>query len=101
MNLRARAVSQLPTHLNVPLCAIAVLWLLGTAAILNASPAEDVLVVHWANGHMMDSPSLLPAFAKAFNAQNLETESGKQIRIKVYRANSGEIYGEIKTGRAT
>jgi len=45
---------------------------------------------------MMDSPSLLPAFARAFNAQDRKTESGQQIRVQLYRANSGEISGEIK-----
>src|SRR6266540_4385411 len=98
MNFQAPTakLGQFKSQFSVPLIAIALVWLAGTAVILDAAPAEDAVVTHWANGHMMDSPSLLPAFAQAFNAESLKTESGKRIRVKLYRANSGEISGEIK-----
>src|SRR5687767_5230932 len=96
MNLLDSALRRIRTQISLPLWGIALVWLAGTATILSAGSTEDAIVTHWANGHMMDSPSLLPAFARAFNDQDRKTESGQQIRVQLYRANSGEISGEIK-----
>ena len=96
MNVPIRSVNHSKIRLSAPLLAIALVWLAGTVLILDAATPEDLIVAHWANGHMMDSPSLLPGFAEVFNARNVETESGKRIQVRLYRANSGQISGEIK-----
>jgi Ca-activated chloride channel family protein len=81
-----------------PLFAITLVWLAGVAALIaTASATSDVVVSHWANGHMTDSAELLPAFAKAFNQSHQTTSDGKNIRIEVFKANSGEIAGELKS----
>ncbi len=46
---------------------------------------------------MMDSDALFPAFARKFTAEDHETSSGHQIEIRLARANSGEITGELKS----
>jgi Ca-activated chloride channel family protein len=76
---------------------IALVWLVGAAALLEtASSSSTVVVTHWANGHMTDSPELLPAFTRAFNQSHPTTDSGKPIEIDFLKANSGEITGELK-----
>jgi Ca-activated chloride channel homolog len=71
-------------------------WLIATALLLALAPqpAPPVLVVHWANGHLMD-PALLPTFAERFNAAGYRTESGKRIEVQTYLLNSSQIRREM------
>ena len=69
-------------------------WLAGIAALLLTVP-PPVVVVHWANGHMVDSDTLYAAFAREFNHADHRTSTGRSIRVHVVRANSGEIAGEL------
>ncbi len=75
---------------------ISAVWLFGLLAITMTAPQQDVVVVHWANGHLMDYENLLPSFVKAFNQSRPETASGKDVKVHVFKANSGEITGELK-----
>jgi Ca-activated chloride channel family protein len=71
-------------------------WLLGLLAFTVTAPEERVVVVHWANGHMMDYENLFPTFVIAFNQSDSETATGKAIEVHVFKANSGEITGELQ-----
>jgi Ca-activated chloride channel homolog len=73
---------------------LSVLWFVGVVALL-LTVAPPVIVVHWANGHMVDSESLYPAFAREFNHAGIRTASGRPIQVRIVRANSGEIAGEL------
>jgi Ca-activated chloride channel family protein len=75
---------------------ISTVWLFGLLAITMTAPGQNVVVVHWANGHLMDNENLLPSFAKAFNQSHAETASGNEVRVHVFKANSGEITGELQ-----
>jgi Ca-activated chloride channel homolog len=79
------------------LSLVVLIWMTGVVGLL-AVPHEktDINVPHWANGHLIDSLDLLPTFASAFNEQDIETNSGKPIRIKLFKANSGQIAGELR-----
>jgi hypothetical protein len=79
-----------------PLRVVAAVWLAGLVFIAATAPGRPVLVTHWANGHMMDQQSLFPTFAREFNAADNATEAGRQISVELFRANSGEIVGELK-----
>jgi Ca-activated chloride channel homolog len=78
------------------LAAITAVWLLGLGAMVATVPPEPVVVTHWANGHMMDRETLLPAFAREFTEAGHTTVGGRKIRVEPVRANSGEISAEIK-----
>jgi Ca-activated chloride channel family protein len=66
-------------------------WCIGIAAIFGyAMSRETVVVTHWANGHMT-SATLLPAFAREFNAAGHTTRSGKRIEVRPIEVNSGAI----------
>jgi Ca-activated chloride channel family protein len=70
---------------------VVALWIIGVVAIFASSLARDTVVVtHWANGHMT-TPSLLPAFAREFNAAGHTTRSGKRIEVRPIEVNSGAI----------
>ena len=73
---------------------ILVVWAVGLAAILLTVP-QPVVIVHWANGHMVDSETLYPSFAREFNRAGYRTASGRRIMVQIVRANSGEIAGEL------
>ena len=73
---------------------IAVVWAAGLAIILLTVP-QSVVIVHWANGHMVDSETLYPNFAREFNRSGYRTASGRRITVQIVRANSGEIAGEL------
>jgi Ca-activated chloride channel homolog len=76
--------------------AVAGAWLIATALLfaLAPPPAPPVLVVHWANGHLMD-PALLPTFAERFNAAGYRTPSGKRIEVQPYLVSSSRIWRDI------
>ena len=84
----ARALSRWRTPFT------ALVWAAGAAAIFLTAP-QPVVIVHWANGHMVDSETLYPTFAREFNRAGHRTTSGKRISVHVVRANSGEIAGEL------
>jgi hypothetical protein len=73
---------------------VVVTWAIGVLAIIATVP-RSVVVVHWANGHMVERDALFPAFAREFNGSGRRTASGKPIRVQVVPANSGEITGEL------
>src|SRR5947208_8207148 len=77
--------------------AIVAAWLLGAtfvgASVVLGQP-KPVVVTHWANGHLM-SDSLLPAFAKSFNAAHHTTASGARVEIRPVLANSGVIKNQL------
>src|SRR4051794_25981039 len=76
---------------------LAIVWLAGAVVLLATSHREaHVEVAHWVNGHLIDSPDLLPQFAQTFNQAGVETVSGKRIQIRLFKANSGQITGELK-----
>lgn len=77
--------------------AIAVVWSLGLGAMVATVPPEPVVVTHWANGHIMDRETLLPAFSREFTEAGHTTAGGRKIRIEPVRANSGEISAEIES----
>ncbi|MEO6398045.1 MAG: extracellular solute-binding protein, partial [Tepidiformaceae bacterium] len=79
------------------LVAIGALWLVGFIALVATIAPPPVVVTHWANGHMMDRTTLLPAFAEQFNGEHHETRSGSRIEVRLIRANSGEIAGELSS----
>ena len=79
-----------PTPNRQPLPSLA-----GAAASPSPGPRPgDVVVVHWANNHMM-RPTLLPQFAADFNAAQQTVRSGKRIFVQVrghqFRANCGRV----------
>ena len=74
-----------------------VIWALGSVTMALTIPPKPVVITHWANGHMMDSDALFPAFARSFVEQGHKTDSGHKIDVRVVRANSGEIDGELKS----
>ena len=81
---------------NGLLYVVAIVWLAGAVLLIGTGRNEsEVEVAHWVNGHLIDSPDLLPQFAKAFNQNRVETASGKKIQIKLIKANSGQIIGEL------
>lgn len=73
---------------------VGVVWAAGLVAILDTVP-RPVVVVQWANGHMVDSETLFPTFAREFNHAGYRTASGRPIRVQIVRANSGEITGDL------
>ena len=79
------------------LAAIGAVWAMGLVAMIASIPAQPVVITHWANGHMMDRPTLLPAFAEEFNDAGYRTKSGNRIEVRLTRANSGEIAGELRS----
>lgn len=81
---------------------IGLVWAVGLVGILGTVP-QPVVVVHWANGHMVDRDTLFPAFAKEFSGAGHRTESGRPVKVQIVRANSGEITGELiaRIGRGT
>ena len=82
---------------RLALGAIFAIWAAGSAVLTLGIAPRPVVVSHWANGHMMDSDGLFPAFARAFTEQGHKTDSGHKIEVQVVRANSGEIDGELKS----
>lgn len=79
------------------LSLVALLWLASIVGILAIPRKQsDINVPHWANGHLIDSVDLLPMFASTFNDLEVETSSGKPIRVKLFKANSGQIAGELR-----
>src|SRR5262245_35781969 len=61
-----------------------------------ASPSPPpAVVVHWANGHLMGDPTLLPALAERFNAAGFETSTGSRIQVDPHLVNSGVIEREL------
>src|SRR5215212_1746976 len=82
---------------NGLLSLVAIVWLAGAVVLLGTShTAAEVQVAHWVNGHLIDSPDLLPQFARTFNQTGVETAAGNKIQIKLLKANSGQITGELK-----
>jgi Ca-activated chloride channel family protein len=85
---------------------IAVIWLLGAAVIIGTGPPppSTVVVVHWANGHVM-TPALLESFARTFNGEDHRTASGKRIEVRPVLVNSSVIaeglIARIKPGAAS
>jgi Ca-activated chloride channel family protein len=71
---------------------IAVIWLLGAAVIIGIGPPppSTVVVVHWANGHVM-TPALLESFARTFNGEDHRSASGKRIEVQPVLVNSSVI----------
>ena len=71
---------------------VVALWLVGIAVIFGtyAFKRETVVISHWANGHMA-AASLLPTFARDFNAAQHITQSGKVIEVRPVEVNSGAI----------
>ena len=71
---------------------VVALWLVGIAVIFGAYAfkRETVVISHWANGHMA-AASLLPTFARDFNAAQHITQSGKVIEVRPFEVNSGAI----------
>src|SRR5262245_45732471 len=63
---------------------------------MAGSSEPGVVVTHWANGHMLERPTLLPGLAAQFNASGVATTSGRKVQVRVVMANSGEISGELK-----
>lgn len=79
---------------------VVALWLAGIFVFFRIVTAESTLVIsHWANVYMMD-PTLLPAFAKHFNAAGHRTGSGTRIEVRPVLVNSGVITEEL-VSRAT
>ena len=79
------------------LSLVFLVWFAGIVGLLAVPRTEpEVNVTHWANGHLIDSSDLLPKFASAFNKREVETRSGGAIRVKLFKANSGQITGELK-----
>jgi Ca-activated chloride channel family protein len=68
-----------------------------TGPTATPNPATTVVVTHWAAGELM-SPTLLPAFASAFNAEKHKTASGKTISVSPVLVNSGR-QAELLTAR--
>lgn len=74
---------------------VVALWIGGIVAIfVYAMSRETIVVTHWANGHMTNS-TLLPTFARAFNAAGHTTQSGKRIEIQPIEVNSGAIMCQL------
>jgi hypothetical protein len=82
---------------QLPALAVVAVWLAGFIAIIATVPPRPVIVTQWANGHMMDSADLFPGFARQFNREDHKTQSGNPIEVRLTRANSGEIAGELKS----
>src|SRR5690349_19375221 len=82
---------------QLPALAVVAVWLAGFIAIIATVPPRPVIVTQWANGHMMDSADLFPDFARQFNREDHKTQSGNPIEVRLTRANSGEIAGELKS----
>ena len=82
------------------LILVVAVWLAGIFVFFRVVTAESTLVLsHWANVYMMD-PTLLPAFAKQFNAAGHRTSAGTRIEVQPVLVNSGVITEEL-ISRAT
>ncbi len=80
---------------NKAFLVVALLWAIG-ASVIAGVPGVPVRVVHWANGHVMET-RLLPAFATRFNAAGYRTSDGSTIEVAPTLANSGAITGKLRT----
>ena len=70
---------------------VAAAWAVGAVRTVFPAPeGPSVEIVHWANGHMMNT-NLLPSFAQQYNQAGYRTASGMRIVVKPVTVNSGDM----------
>src|SRR5512133_1501708 len=75
--------------------AVGAAWVVGAVRTFVPPPPPDVLqLVHWANGHMMNT-FLLPKFASEFNQLDFRISSGKRIVVQPVLVNSGDMLDSL------